>query len=149
MKRRDLLAGAGSAGAIALSGCASLGPPTTDVDITLMNFYAKERTVSVVVEQDDEEVFRTENTIPAADPEGPAESLEFSGAFEGTDGEQFTVHVTPEGNPTDTHDYQITCADFDTEDRFSVWILNPETNEEGKRTDITVAFCGEAMVGVQ
>jgi hypothetical protein len=149
MKRRDLLAGAGSAGAIALSGCASLGPATTDVDITVMNFYTTERTASVVVEQDDEEVFRTDQTIPAADPEGQATSIEIPGAFEGIDGEEFTVHVTPEGNPTDTHDYQITCADFDTEDRFSVWILNPESNEGGKRTDITVAFCSEAMVGVQ
>lgn len=99
-----------------------------------MNFVAEERTVSVVVKRDGEEAFQTEQTIPAADPEGQAESLEIPGALEGADGEQFTVDVTPEGQPTDTYEYGITCADFDTEDSFSVWILNPETSEGGKRT---------------
>lgn len=144
MKRRELLAAAGTAGAIAVSGCTFLRPPTTDVDITIMNFVAEERTVSVVVKQDDVEVFRTEKTIPAADPEGPAETLEIPNAFEGADGEQFIVEVTPEGHQTDTHDYKITCVDFDTKDTFSVWIMNPEKNEEGKRTDLTVAYCSEA-----
>jgi hypothetical protein len=144
MKRRDFFAAAGTAGAIAVSGCTSLRKATTEVDITLMNFYAEERTVSIVVKQDDGEVFRTEKTIPAADPDGPAETLEIPNAFVGADGEQFIVEVTPESQQTDTHDYKITCVDFDTKDTFSVWIMNPETNEEGKRTDLTSAYCSEA-----
>lgn len=144
MKRRDFLAVAGTAGAIAASGCASFRPPMTDVDMKIMNFVTEEQTVSVVVEQDDEAVFRTEKSIPGAKPEGPAETVEISSAFEGRDGERFTVHVTPAGQPTDTHDYKITCADFDTKDTLSVWVMNPETTDEGKRTDITVAYCSEA-----
>lgn len=139
--RRSLLHAASLASACVVSGCASLRTPSTDVDITLMNFVAEERTISIVVKQDDEEVNRTEKTIAAADPEGRAESLEIPDAFEGADGEQFTVDVTPEGQQTDTYDYKITCADFDTEDSFSVWILNPDSSEEGKRTHFTVAFC--------
>jgi len=107
-----------------------------------MNFFAEPRTVSVVIEQDGEEVFRTERTVPAsATPEGEAKILKIPDAFEGTDGEQFTVAVTPDGQPTDTYDYEITCADFDTQDLFSVWILNPESSERGERTSFTVAWC--------
>ncbi|MDZ7849778.1 MAG: hypothetical protein U5K70_02835 [Halodesulfurarchaeum sp.] len=144
MKRRDFLAAAGTAGAIAVSGCTFLRPATTEVDITLMNFCDEERTASVVVKQDDREVFRTEKTIPAAEPEGPAETLQIPNAFEGADDEQFTVAVMPKSQQTDTHDYKITCVNFDTNDTFSVWILNPETNEEGKRTDLTAAYCSDA-----
>lgn len=139
--RRAFLQAASLASAYDVSGCATLRTPSTEVDITLMDYVAQGRTVSVVVKQDDEQVFRTEETISAADPTGRAESLELPGAFQGADGKQFTVDVTPQGQPTDTYDYKITCADFDTEDAFSVWILNPESSEEGKRTHFTVAFC--------
>lgn len=139
--RRAFLHAVSLSSACVVSGCATLRPPSTDVDITLMNFVTEERTVTAVVKQDDEEVFRTRNTLPAADPEGPAETLEIPGAFEGVDGERFTVDVTPEGQPTDTYDYKITCADFNSEDTFSVWVLNPETSEGGKRTHFTIAHC--------
>jgi len=139
--RRDVLHAASLASACVVGGCAALRPPSTDVDVTLLNFVDEERTVSVVVRQDDEAVFRTENTIAASEPEAPAESVEIPGAFEGTDGEQFTVDVTPDGQPTDTYDYEITCADFDTEDSFSAWVLDPEVSEDGKRTHFTVAYC--------
>lgn len=141
--RRTFLHAASLASACVVSGCATLRTPSTDVDIRLMNFVAEERTVSVVVKQDEEDVFRTEKTISAGDPEGPAETLDVPGAFEGADGEQFTVDVTPEGQPTDTYDYKITCADFDTEDEFYVWILDPESSEGGKRTHFTVSLCSE------
>jgi hypothetical protein len=51
------------------------------------------------------------------------------------------VTVTPDGQPTDTYDYEITCADADMQDAFSVWILNPESSERGERTSFTVARC--------
>lgn len=80
-------------------------------------------------------------TIPGADPEGPAASPGTPGAFEGADGERYIVGVTPQGRPTDTRDDDIPCADFDTEDGFAVWITDPAENEDGKRTDLTTAAC--------
>lgn len=141
--RRAFLHTASLATAGVVGGCAAQRPPSTTVEVKLLNFFAEPRTVSVVVEQDDEVVFRTERTVSAsATPEGEAEILKIPDAFEGTDGEQFTVAVTPAGRPTDTYDYEVTCADADTQDVFSVWILNPESSERGERTSFTVAWCG-------
>lgn len=75
-----------------------------------------------------------------AGPEVPTESLENTDAFERADGEQFTVNVTPEGQPSDNDDYKIPSPDFDTDDSFSVWILVPETSKAGKRS-ILLSHC--------
>lgn len=139
--RRTFLHAASLASACVVSGCATLRTPSTDVDIRLMNFVPEPRTVSVVVTQADEEVFRTEKTIAAADPEGRATTVDIPGAFEGTEGEHYTVDVTPEGQPTDSYEYEITCADDDLEDSFYVWILDPEVSEGGNRTHFSVSFC--------
>jgi hypothetical protein len=105
-----------------------------------LNFVTEERTVSVVIGQDGEEVVRITRRVPASDPEKGAEVVKISDAFEGTDGERFTVDVLLNNHPADTYDYKVTCANVDSAD--GVWcIMNPATSENGQRTNLVSNHC--------
>lgn len=93
------------------SGCSMTREEPENVEVILQNDDTEEWQMTVVVEQDsEEEVFRTEEVIPADDGEDLGE-VRIENAFEGTSTEQFTVHVWLKSESAGTFDYEITCQD--------------------------------------
>lgn len=96
--------------------------------------------MTVAVERDTgEEVFRTEETIPADD--GTLGEVLIEDAFEGTSNDQFTVRAWLDGEPAGTNDYKITCPD---DNRFSLLVEHqPYRFDDGQPVDYVARWCAE------
>jgi len=142
--RRAFLCTASIAGGCAISGCTALGSEPTDVDILIRNNQPVEHSLSIVVSEGSDEVFRTETTAPASGPSGGlADAPPISAAFEGNDGDQFTVEVALDGQSPETFDYEITCADEELADQFAVYILDPQDEQREARVQVLQNHCAD------
>ena len=96
--------------------------------------------MTVAVEDEAEEVFRTEETIPADGGTRLGEVL-IENAFEGAPGDQFTVHAWFDGEPSGTFDYEITCRN---DNRFSFLVEHRRhRSEDGEPVDYLARWCAD------
>lgn len=66
-----------------------------------------------------------------------------SAAFEGTDGDQFTVEVALDGRPAGSFDYEITCADEELADLSAVYVLDSQDERSEARIRVLQNHCGD------
>lgn len=140
--RRHVLAVTGVTLVGGLAGCAALlddDSSETPVDVLLQNDDTDEWQLTVAVEDGTgEEVFRTEETVPADDGEDLG-VVRIEDAFKGTTGDQFTVQTWLDGEPAGTFDYEITCSD---DNRFSLLIEHtPYDPDDGEPVDYVADRC--------
>lgn len=137
--RRRVLSLCGFAAAGVVGGCTARADPKP-VDVLLQNDDTEEWPLTVAVERDDEELFRTEETIPRDTGEDLGEVL-VEDAFEGTSGEEFTVRTWLDGDPAGTFDYEITCS----EDNYVSLLVEhrPYSPDDGEPVDYVPRRCGE------
>lgn len=111
------------------------------VDVLLQSDDIEEWLMTVVVERDsDEEVFRTEETIPPNDGVNLGEAL-IENAFKGMSNDQFTIRVWLKGESAGTFEYEITC---DEDNRFSLLVEHrPYSPNDGKPVDYVSDRCAE------
>lgn len=138
--RRGVLRLCGLAAASAFSGC-STGEEPKPVAVLLQNDDTEAWPLTVAVERDGgEEVFRTEETVPADDGEDLGEVL-IEDAFEGASRDRLSVRAWLDGEPAGTFDYEITCAD---ENRFSLLVEHrPRAGDDGEPVDYVADRCGD------
>jgi hypothetical protein len=135
--RRTVLRTCGVVAAAGLAGCGALQDEPRPVNVLLQNDDDREWPVTVAVEQDDEELFRAEETLPADDGTGLGE-VRIEDAVEGTDGEGFTVRAWLDGEPAGSFDYTVSCSE---DNRFSLLVEHEAT--AGDTLDYVARRCGE------
>ncbi|WP_276257602.1 hypothetical protein [Haloglomus litoreum] len=135
--RRALLRAGGIVVTAGLAGCSALQDEPRPVNVLLQNDDDREWPLTVAVERDGEELFRTEETVPADDGTGLGE-VRIEDAFEGTDGEGFTVRAWLDGDPAGTFEYTVTCPE---DNRFSLLVEHDATT--GDALDYVARRCGE------
>jgi hypothetical protein len=135
--RRTVLRTCSVAAAAGLAGCGALRDESRPVNVLLQNDDDREWPLTVAVERDDEELFRTEETVPADDGTGLGE-VRIEDAFDGTDGEGVTVRAWLDGEPAGTFDYTVTCSE---DNRFSLLVEHDATT--GDSVDYVARRCGE------
>lgn len=138
--RRAVLGLCSLAAANAFSGCSATVERSKKVDALLQSDDTEEWQMTVAVERDTgEEMFRTEETIPADD--GTLGEVQIEDAFEGTSSDQFTVRVWLDGESAGTFDYEITCPDGN---RFSLLVEHrPYSPDDGEPVDYVAKWCAE------
>ncbi len=126
--------------ASAFSGCSTTREKPKKVDVLLQSDDTEKWRMTVAVERDTgEEVFRTEETIPADD--GTLGEVLIEDAFEGTSNDQFTVRAWLDGESEGTFDYEITCPDGN---RFSLLVEHqPYRLGDGEPVDYVADWCAE------
>jgi hypothetical protein len=126
--------------ASAASGCSTTREQPKPVNVLLQNDDTEEWSMTVAVEDEAEEVFRTEETIPADGGTRLGEVL-IENAFEGAPGDQFTVHAWFDGEPSGTFDYEITCRN---DNRFSFLVEHRRhRSEDGEPVDYLARWCAD------
>jgi hypothetical protein len=122
-----------------LGGCAATREESKPVEVLLQNDDTEAWRLTVAVEDDaGEEVFRTEETIPADTGEDLGE-VPIEDAFSGAPDERFVVRAWLRGESVGTFDYEITCPD---ENRFSLLVEHqPYTPDDGDPVDYVADWC--------
>jgi hypothetical protein len=136
--RRTVLRTWSLAAATALAGCGAIRDDPSPVTVLLQNDDDRRWDLTVTVERDDEELFRTEETVPADDGTNLG-TVRIEDAFEGTDGERFTVRVRLDGERVGTFDYTVTCSE---DNRFGLLVEHDATDTgDGDPVDYVAHRC--------
>jgi len=136
--RRSVIRSCSVAVAGAVAGCAT-GREVVPVDVLLQNDDSRAWSMTVAVESETgEEVFRATETVPADD--GTLGELLLEDAFEGTDGDRFTVGAQLDGDPAGTYDYEITCPE---DNRFSLLVEHDPDGSGAGPVDYVDRWCND------
>lgn len=138
--RRGFLCLCSLAATSVVSGC-TMDEESKPVEVLLQSDDTAEWSMTVTVEGDtDEEVFRTEESIPPDDGEDLGE-VRIENAFEGMSGDRYTINVWLGGEPAGLFEYEITCDD---DNRFSLLVEHrPYSPDDGEPVDYVPHRCGE------
>jgi hypothetical protein len=137
--RRTVIGLCGLAAASALSGCSTTDEQPKQVDVLLQNDDTEAWQLTVAVERESgDELFRTENTIPADD--GTLGEVLVEDAFEGSSGDRFIVRVWLDDDPAGTFDYEITCP---RANRLSLLVEHHDNHADGEPVDYVPDRCAE------
>lgn len=125
-----------------LAGCGARSIPSALVDITVMNEATDEQSVAITVERDGEQVYRTRTEVAGND--GTTGKKHLHDTFGGDEGDQFSVRVSVQEEQFGPFEYDITCADRDTDDYFHILLRNHEsTAEDQQPVELIPRRCGE------
>ena len=110
--RRRVLSVCGLAVTGVISGCSQTQENPQPVDVRLRNLDRQDnwKLTVAVEEKTGDEVFRTDESIPANDGEDPGEVL-VENALRGVSGDHFTIKVWLDGEQAGIFDYKITCSE--------------------------------------